>query len=163
MPSSLQLKKIQKYRLGLRSGTDAAKAAYCMSDMGDELNGVGESNVHKAAMNRMNFIREPVRGGEWERLWCAHYYNSVDAIWTLAPSHRGTLLLVDNANFTNGSERYLVQNGKGDGKTFRKCHALVASTILGRWDFDANTTVTTLLGLVTAALDAQPDPGNAFM
>lgn len=153
MPSSLQLKKIEKDKIGLRCSADTEGAAYAMSDLGDDLNRAGNG------LNRLRFIMVPVRGEEWEREWAERYYNSMWKIKDLRSA--GSLLLVSKASPT--AERYNAPGGKGSCMTFRKCNRLPPdSAILAQLDYGAGTSVTDLLLWATAQIDALPDPGNNF-
>lgn len=154
MPSSLQLRKIEKHKIGIRSGTDVRGAAYALSDLGDELNGMG------AMMNRFRFITNPARGGDWERAWAQRYFNSVQMIKLLAP--HGRLLVVSGAHAT--AERYSPGQGAlGHGKTFQKCNRLAPdSQIIAQRDYDENDSVPDLLAWVTSVIDGLDDPGNDF-
>lgn len=156
MPSSLQLKKIQKQKLGIRFGADVEGAAYAMTDMGDEF----LDSTPNEILDRVRFILNPVRGGDWERAWAQRYYNSVLMIKLLAP--HGRLMVVSGATPT--AERYAPGGGKGHGKTFRKCNRLPHdSQILAYKDYGDNDTVEDLLEWITSVIDGLPDPGNNFL
>lgn len=156
MPSSLQLRKIEAEKIGIRFGADVQGAAYAMSDLGDEF----PDRTSSEMMARIRFITNPVRGGDWERGWAQRYYNSVLMIKLLAP--RGRLLVVSQAAPT--AERYRPgQNPLGAGYTFRKCNRLAHdSAILAQRDYDDNDTVTDLMEWITSVIDGRPDPGNNF-
>lgn len=156
MPSSLQLRKIERNKVGIRFGHDVEGAAYAMTDLGDRF----PERTTAEMFARIRFITDPERGGDWERSWAEMYYNSVLMIKLLAP--HGRLLVVSGATPT--AERYRPgRDAIGHNNTFRKCNRLAPdSQVIAHMDYVDDTTVQEMLQWITTVIDSLPDPGNNF-
>lgn len=151
MPTVLWRKKIFKDKLGLRYGSDIEGAAYALSDFGDDF-------LELPALHKVQLILRP--GGDWERLWDDHYYNTMVNIKRLADA--GTLLIVSLA--FAGAERYQAgHDGRGDHLTFKKCNRLPPNShIVAQMNYGANDSIHHLDHWVGNIIDGLPDPGNNF-
>ena len=147
MPSSDVVKRVWKYKLGLRVGTDLNGAAYAMCDLGDpRLSGLG----------LLKFGGNPNSDTPRAQAWDARLRDTIAYIKSDVRSHSGTLLLVTQAHDTG--ERY----GVGVA-TFRKCPRLADATEAARIDFVEGTPVDELVAWVVTGINAQPDPGDAWI
>jgi hypothetical protein len=110
--TSAQLKNISDHNLGLRAGTEAKNAAYCMSDFGfDVLKGEG--------LALMRWLAKPDSDKTKTQAWLDHLYNTIWVIDSL-DQHKGfTLLIVTNAKL-GGKESYKAPGGHGDKVSFIK-------------------------------------------
>ena len=108
MPTSAQLQTIDKKALGLRSGEDAVKAAYIMSDFGAG-----------SLMDIQRWIHNPALSPERLQAWRDHLYNTIWKIDDLDKGKGYNLLIVTAAKLP-GKENYAAAGGHGDKRTFVK-------------------------------------------
>ena len=146
MPSSDVLKRVWKYKLGLRVGTDLVGAAYAMRDLGDP---------RLSGLDVLRFGSNPNSDTPRAQAWDARLRDTIEYIKANAANHSGTLLLVTSAE--DSGERY------GLEETFRKCIKLAGATEVARREFVEGTAVDELVAWVMAGINAQPDPGAAWL
>ena len=146
MPSSDVLKRVWKYKLGLRVGTDLNGAAYAMCDLGDP---------RLSGLDVLRFGSNPNSDTPRAQAWDARLRDTIEYIKADAVNHSGTLLLVTST--PDSGERY------GQEQTFRKCIKLAGATEVARRAFVEGTPVDELVAWVMAGINAQPDPGAAWL